>query len=99
MLTAPAIGMLTLTETDRLKPKTQGQMKMRHLTRMKVIQVWFAAIVLVAVTALAMGTSVTIGTAAVLVALCLVPPAIVFMLWPSDNTSTMAETIRNAKVR
>ena len=43
------------------------------------------------------GASVTMGTAVVLVATCFVPPAIVLMLWRSDNASTMAETIRNAK--
>jgi hypothetical protein len=99
--TPPAISMLTLTETDRVTLQTQGRtnMSIRHLTRLKVIQAWFAAILLVGVTAIAMGTSVTIGTAVELLALCLVPPAIVLRLWPSDNTSTMAESIRNAKAR
>jgi len=64
-----------------------------------VIQVWFVAVLLVVVGAMALGVVVTVGTAALLVAMCLVPPVVVFMLWPSDNSSTMAETIRDAKVR
>ena len=74
-------------------------MSLRHLTRLRVIQVWFVAVLLVVVGAMALGVVVTVGTAALLVAMCLVPPVVVFMLWPSDNSSTMAETIRDAKVR
>lgn len=74
-------------------------MSIRHLTRLRVIQAWFAAVLLVVVGAMALGVAVTVGTAALLVAMCLVPPAVVFMLWPSDDSSTMAETIRDAKVR
>jgi hypothetical protein len=64
-----------------------------------VIQVWFAAVVLIAVAATALGVSMTMGTAALLLAMCLVPPAVVFRLWPSDQPSTMAELIRESKTR
>jgi hypothetical protein len=74
-------------------------MNVRHLTRTNVLQIWFAALVLAAVAAIALGVSLTIATAAVLVAACLVPPAILIMLWPSDSVSTMAEAIRDAKTR
>ena len=70
-----------------------------HVTRSKVIQVWFAAVLLVAVAAIALGITVTIGTAVLLLAMCLVPPAIVVILWPSEKTSTMAEAIDDAKSR
>jgi hypothetical protein len=69
------------------------------MTRSKVIQTWFAAVLLVAVAATALGPSMTMGTAALLLAMCLVPPVVVFMLWPSDTAATLAETIRDAKVR
>jgi hypothetical protein len=74
-------------------------MSIRHLTRLKVIQVWFAAVLLVGVAAIAFGAAVTIGTGAVLLAMCLVPPAVVLVVWPSDDASTMAEAIRDAKSR
>ena len=70
-----------------------------HVTRSKVIQVWFAAVLLVAVAAIALGITVTIGTAVLLLAMSLVPPAIAVILWPSDKTSTMAEAIDDAKSR
>jgi hypothetical protein len=69
------------------------------MTRSRVIQTWFAAVLLVAVAATALGPSMTMGTAVLLLAMCLVPPVVVFMLWPSATTATMAETIREAKVR
>jgi hypothetical protein len=69
------------------------------MTRSKAIQVWFAAVLLVAVAGIALGITMTIGTAALLLAMCLVPPAVVVMLWPSDRASTMAEAIHNAKSR
>jgi hypothetical protein len=64
-----------------------------------VIQTWFAAVLLLAVAAMVLGPSMTIGTAALLLAMCLIPPVVVFMLWPSDKASTLAETIRDAKLR
>ena len=64
-----------------------------------MIQTWFAAVLLVAVAVTALGPSMSMGTAALLLAMCLVPPVVVFMLWPSETTSTLAETIREEKVR
>jgi hypothetical protein len=69
-----------------------------NMTRSRVIQAWFAAVLLVAAAATALGVSMTIGTAALLLAMCLVPPVVVFMLWPSDSASSLAEVIRDAKV-
>ena len=60
-------------------------MNIRHLTRLKVIQIWFAVVLLVGVAAVALGASVTIGTGALLLAMCLIPPAVVLLLWPSDS--------------
>ena len=74
-------------------------MSFLRVTRSKVIQVWFAAVLLVAVAGFALGFTVTMGTAALLLAMCLVPPAVVLMLWPSDNASTLAESIRDARAR
>ena len=70
-----------------------------HLSRANVIQIWFAAMVLAGIAAIALGASVSVGTGVVLVAMCFVPPAIVLMLWRSDSASTMAEAIQDAKTR
>jgi len=97
-----AIGMLTLMDTNRVAlTQTQGRTNMgiRHLTRMRVIQIWFAAVLLAGVAAIASGVAVTVGTVVTLVAMCLAPPAVLLMLWPSDTASTMAEAIDDAKTR
>ena len=73
-------------------------MNFRRLTRLKVLQIWFAVVLLIVVAAIALGVSVTLGTGALLLAMCLVPPAVLLMLWPSDSP-TMAESIRDAKLR
>jgi hypothetical protein len=67
------------------------------MTRAKVIQVWFAAIGLMVVAAVAFGAQVAVGTAGLLVALSLVPPAVVFMLWPGTPSLTAAEVLRDGR--
>lgn len=66
---------------------------LKDMTRSKVIQVWFAAVTLVAVAGIAFGVSVTVGTGALLLALSLVPPAIVLMLWQGAQPATAAEVL------
>lgn len=58
-----------------------------------MIQVWFATFSLLVVTAVAFGVTVTIGTAAVLLVLSLVPPTIVFMLWPGVQPMTAGDVL------
>ena len=48
-----------------------------NMTRSRLIQLWFATVALVIVAAVALGLTVTIGTAVILLGLSLVPPAIV----------------------
>ena len=74
-------------------------MNIRQITRVKAIQIWFAAVTLLVVAAIALGVVVTIGTAALLVAMSLVPPAVILMVWPSSQAPTMAEAIHRAKAR
>jgi hypothetical protein len=50
---------------------------LKDTTRSRSIQVWFAAIALVVVAAAELGASVTVGMGAVLMTLCLVPPALI----------------------
>ena len=66
---------------------------LREMTRSKLIQFWFATMSLVVAAAVALGVTVTIGTAAILVALSLVPPAIVLALWPGGQPMTAADVL------
>ena len=72
---------------------------LKHMTRARMIQVWFAAVALVAAAVIALGAAVTIGTGAMLLALCLVPPAMILMLWPGVERPTVAEVLHDAERR
>jgi hypothetical protein len=69
----------------------------KNITRSRLIQIWFAAMALVIVAGIALGAAVTIGTGAMLLALCLVPPAIILLLWPGVQTPTIAEVLHDAE--
>ena len=56
---------------------------MRNLTRSKAIQIWFVAVALVAAAAITLGADLTLGLWALILGMCLVPPAMLFKLWPS----------------
>jgi len=70
-----------------------------NITRTRVIQVWLAAVGLVVVAAGAFGAEVRVGTGGVLLALSLVPPLIVFLLWPKARSLTAGDVIRGTDPR
>jgi hypothetical protein len=72
---------------------------LKDITRSRVIQVWFAAVLLVVVACMAFGTSVTVSTGAMLLALSLVPPAMVLLLWPRVQSPTAADVLHGADRR
>ncbi len=67
----------------------------RDMTRSRLIQVWFAAIALICAAGVTLGISVTMSTGMMLAALSLVPPAIVFMLWPGVQPRSASEVIHD----
>jgi hypothetical protein len=69
---------------------------LKDMNRSRWIQVWFAAATLVVVASVALGVAVTIGTGAMLLAMCLVPPAIILMLWRGGPAPTIAEVLHDA---
>ena len=72
---------------------------LKHMTRSKLIVIWFSAVALVVVSMIALGFAVTIGTGALLLAMCLVPPLLVVMLWPTGGTPTIAEVLHGVQGR
>jgi len=71
----------------------------KNMTRSRLIQVWFAAILLIVVAAVALGITVTVGTAAMLLALSVVPPAILLVLWPRVQSRTAADVLYGREER
>jgi hypothetical protein len=66
---------------------------LRERTRSGLILVWFATISLVVAAAVALDATFAVGTAAVLLALTMVPPAIVLVLWPGVQPMTAADVL------
>jgi len=59
------------------------------------MQIWVAAVALVAMASVVLGARVTIATAAAVVALCLVPPAILLLLWPGAEPTSIAQVLHD----
>jgi len=70
---------------------------LKNMTRTRLIQIWFTAMLLVVVAAIAVGARMTVGTGAMLLALCLVPPAIILALWPGVQPPTASEILHDTK--
>jgi hypothetical protein len=73
--------------------------KAKHMTRSRLIQIWFAAVALVVVAALALGAAVTVSTGAMWLALALVPAVVVLLLWPGVQPPTASEVIHGTDRR
>jgi hypothetical protein len=70
-----------------------------HMTRTRLIQMWFALVVFVVVAAVAFGAAVTISTAAILSVLALAPALLVLLLWPGVQPPTASEVIHGTDRR
>jgi len=70
---------------------------LRNVTRTKLIRIWLSAVGLIVVAAIALGAAVSLPTAVLLAAMCLVPPLLIVMLWPSGGPPTVAEIIHDAE--
>lgn len=70
---------------------------MKALTRGKIIQIWFVAVALAIAGVLALGVVVTTSTAVLLLASALVPPGILWFMWPEVQPQTAADVIHSAE--
>ena len=71
----------------------------RDMSRAKLMQIWVAAVALAAVASVVLGARVTLATAAALLAVCLVPPVILLLLWPGAEPPTIAEVLHDVDRR
>jgi hypothetical protein len=72
---------------------------MKNLTRSRVIQIWFAAVLLIVVACVTFGVAMTMGTGAMLLVMSLVPPTVVVLLWPGAQPVTIGEVLRRSERR
>ncbi len=67
---------------------------LKGMTRAKLTVGWFAIVALMIAAMLALSVTMTLATAVMLAALCLVPPGIIFALWPTDSPRTIGDVLR-----
>ena len=67
------------------------------MTRSKMIQGWFAAVALISAAVLAYGVVWSVWTWAVMMAVCLVPPTFLMMLWNDGRKRSISEVIYDAE--
>ena len=68
-----------------------------NMTRSRAIQIWFAAVALMGAALLAYGVNFALWTWAVVLAVCLVPPTFLLMLWNDGQARSTAEVIYDAE--
>ena len=66
---------------------------LKDMTRSRLIQLWFAGVLLIVVAGVALGLSMTVSTGAMLLVLALAPPSIVLLLWPGVQPLTASEVL------
>ena len=72
---------------------------LNKMTRRRAVQVWFAAVALVFVAAAVVGAEATVGTVGMLLALSIVPPVTIFVLWPGAESVTGGDVLRGTDGR
>ncbi len=71
---------------------------LKDITRSKLIQMWFVAVLLIVGAVIAAHVSVTASTGVMLLALSVVPPTLVFLLWPRKvQPITASEVLHGAR--
>jgi hypothetical protein len=69
---------------------------LKEISRNRLVGLWFAAVAVVIASVVAMGVNVGVSTSALLLALSLVPPAIIFVLWRDGPPQTVGEILYEA---
>jgi hypothetical protein len=69
------------------------------ITRGTVIVAWLAALVAVAVAGVLSGVAITMDTGTLWLLACLVPPAIILMVWRGAPAPTVAEILHAVERR
>lgn len=71
--------------------------KTSTLTRARVIQLWFAGVTLIIVACIAFDVASTLAAIVTLLVVSLVPPIILWMLWPGVQAPTAHDVLHGAR--
>ena len=74
-----------------------GEVNTNSLTRAGVIQVWFAGVILIIVASIALDVVSTMAAIGSMLAVSLVPPIILLVLWPGVQLPTAHDVLHSAR--
>ena len=66
---------------------------LKGMSRTRLVGFWFAAVAVIIAWVVATGVNIAISTAALLLAMCLVPPAIMLLVWRGAPAPTVGELL------
>ena len=66
---------------------------LKGISRTRLMGFWFAAVAIMIASAVATGVNIPINTAALLLTVCLVPPAVVLLVWRGAPPPTVGEIL------
>ena len=69
---------------------------LKHISRSQLAGAWCAAIALIAAGGVVAGVAVTVSSVELLLAICLVPPVVMLLLWRGAPPVTVAEVLHTA---
>lgn len=68
-------------------------MRLNDISRAQLVAAWCAAVIVIGACSVAAGAALTLGNAEWWVATCLVPPAIMLLVWKGAPPVTVAELL------
>jgi len=66
---------------------------MKRISRTRLIGFWFGAVAVMIASAVALGVNIGVSTTALLLTMCLVPPAILLLVWRGAPPPTVGELL------
>jgi hypothetical protein len=68
-------------------------MMLKNSSRAQVVGAWFAAIIVMFACAVVSGANITVSTGELWLAACVVPPAVMLLVWRGGPALTVAELL------
>ena len=66
---------------------------LKDVSRLRLVGAWCAMVLVIGACGVAAGMPITVGYAALLLAICVVPPVIMLLVWGGAPSQTVAEVL------
>jgi hypothetical protein len=66
---------------------------LKHISRVRLVGAWCAAVIVIGALAVVAGVAITASNGELLLAVCVVPPAVMFFVWRGAPPVTVAELL------